>query len=73
MVITKFIYELILTRFGCTFILVSDQNIHFINHAIEIFTNHFPIMKHNLDHLLCHNPSLGLATKVRACKGAGQE
>jgi hypothetical protein len=22
---------------------------------------------------LCHNPSLGLATKARACKGAGQE
>jgi hypothetical protein len=21
----------------------------------------------------CHNPSFGLATKVRACKGAGQE
>jgi hypothetical protein len=22
---------------------------------------------------LCHNPNLGLATKVRACKVAGQE
>jgi hypothetical protein len=26
-----------------------------------------------LIHHLCHNPSLGLATKERACKGAGQE
>ncbi len=23
--------------------------------------------------IFCHNPSLGLATKVRACKGVGQE
>jgi hypothetical protein len=22
---------------------------------------------------ICHNPSLGLTTKIRACKGAGQE
>jgi len=41
MVIAKFIYESILTRFDCTFILVSDQNTHFINYAIEMFTNHF--------------------------------
>jgi hypothetical protein len=38
---TKFIYEFILTWFGCPFILVSDQGIHFINDAIKIFTNHF--------------------------------
>jgi hypothetical protein len=24
-------------------------------------------------YILCHNPSLGLATKARACKGVGQE
>jgi len=24
-------------------------------------------------HIKCHNPSLGLATKARACKVAGQE
>jgi hypothetical protein len=41
MLIAEFIYESILTRFGCTFILVSDQNTHFINYAIEMFTNHF--------------------------------
>jgi hypothetical protein len=40
-VITKFIYEFILTRFGCLLILVSDQGIHSINDAIEIFTIHF--------------------------------
>jgi len=27
----------------------------------------------NESKLMCHNPSLGLATKVRACEGAGQE
>jgi hypothetical protein len=40
-VITKFIYEFIFTRFGSSFILVSDQGTHFINDAIEIFTIHF--------------------------------
>jgi hypothetical protein len=39
--ITKFIYEFIFTRFGSSFILVSDQGTHFINDAIEIFTIHF--------------------------------
>jgi len=24
-------------------------------------------------HQMCHNPNLGLVTKVRACEGAGQE
>jgi hypothetical protein len=38
---TKFIYEFILTRFGCLLILISDQAIHFINNAIEILTHHF--------------------------------
>ncbi len=40
-VITKFIYEFILTRFGCSLILVSDQGTHFIDDTIEIFTIHF--------------------------------
>jgi hypothetical protein len=31
-------------RFGCPFILVSDQGIHFIKDAIEIFTNHFLLL-----------------------------
>ncbi len=27
----------------------------------------------SIDKLECHNPSLGLMTKARACKGAGQK
>jgi hypothetical protein len=37
----KLIYEFILTQFGYTLILVSDQRTHFINKAIEILTNYF--------------------------------
>jgi hypothetical protein len=37
----QFIYEFILTKFGCPFILVSDQGAHLINEAIEILTIHF--------------------------------
>jgi len=33
-----------------------------------------PLMKHNSTiSIFCHNPSLGLATKARVCKGASQE
>jgi hypothetical protein len=38
---TQFIYEFILTRYCCTFILVNNQGTHFINEAIEILTTHF--------------------------------
>jgi hypothetical protein len=38
---TKFIYEFILIRFECPLTLVSDQETHFINEAIEILTIHF--------------------------------
>lgn len=44
-VMAKFIYEFIFTKFGCPFILVSDQITHFINNAIDILTYDF-------DHLL---------------------
>jgi hypothetical protein len=27
----------------------------------------------NIQNSICHNPSLGLATKARTCEGAGQE
>jgi hypothetical protein len=39
--ISKFIYEFIPTRFGCPFTLVSNQSTHFINDNIEILSNHF--------------------------------
>jgi hypothetical protein len=44
-VIVKFIYEFIITRFGCPLTLVNDQNTHFINDAIEVFTNHFTLQQ----------------------------
>jgi hypothetical protein len=44
-VITKCIYEFIITRFGCPLTLISDQDIHFINDTIGILTNHF-LLRH---------------------------
>ncbi len=41
MVTIQFIYESILTKFGCPLTLVSDQGTHFINEAIKILTTHF--------------------------------
>ncbi len=40
----KFIYEFIITKFGCSLTLVSDQGVHFISVAIKILTTFF--MKH---------------------------
>jgi hypothetical protein len=42
---TKFLYECILTRFGCLLIIVTDQGVHFINDAIKYLTDHF-LLKH---------------------------
>jgi len=42
---TKFLYECILTRFGCPLIILIDQGVHFIGDAIKYLTNHF-LMKH---------------------------
>jgi hypothetical protein len=44
-VTTKFLYECILTRFGCPLIIVIDKGVHFINDAIKYLTNHF-LLKH---------------------------
>jgi hypothetical protein len=42
---TKFMYECILTKFGCPLIIVTNQGVHFINDAIEYLTYHF-LIKH---------------------------
>ena len=39
----KFIYENIITRFGCPLTLISDQGTHFINRTIKTLTNQFQI------------------------------
>jgi hypothetical protein len=42
---TKFMYECILTKFGCPLTIVIDQGVHFINDAIMYLTYHF-LMRH---------------------------
>jgi hypothetical protein len=42
---TKFMYECILTKFGCPLTIVMDQGVHFINDAIKYLTHHF-LLKH---------------------------
>ncbi len=42
----KFIYENIITHFGCPTHLVSDQGASFINRTIEILTQEFMIKHH---------------------------
>ncbi len=42
---TIFLYECILTKFGCPLTIVTDQEVHFIHHAIKYLTDHF-LMKH---------------------------
>jgi hypothetical protein len=44
-IIVKFLYECILTRFGCPLTIVTDQGVHFINDAIKYLTDHF-LLKH---------------------------
>jgi hypothetical protein len=44
-IITKFTYEYILTRFRCPLTIVTDQGVHFINDAIKYLTCHF-LLKH---------------------------
>ncbi len=40
-IITKILYECILTKFGCPLTIVIDQGVHFINDAIKYLTDHF--------------------------------
>ena len=42
-VAAKFIYENIITRFGCPLTLISDQGLHFINKTIASLTEQFKI------------------------------
>jgi hypothetical protein len=44
-VTTNFLYECILTRFGCPLTIITSQGVHFINDAIKYLTNHF-LLKH---------------------------
>jgi hypothetical protein len=44
-IVAKFLYECILTKFGCPLIIVIDHGVHFINDAIKYLTNHF-LLKH---------------------------
>ncbi len=45
---TKFLYEHIITQFGCPTHLVSDQGSHFVNGIIEVLTIKFKITHHKL-------------------------
>ncbi len=44
-IIAKFLYECILTKFQCPLTIVTDQGVHFINDAIKYLIDHF-LMKH---------------------------
>ena len=41
----QFLYEAILTRFGCPLHFVSDQGSHFLNGTIQVLTKHF-LLRH---------------------------
>jgi hypothetical protein len=40
-IITKFIYECILIKFGCLLTIVTHQGVHFINDFIKYLTYYF--------------------------------
>jgi len=44
--IAKFLYENIITQFGCPTHLVNDQGNHFINSSIELLVQEFMITHH---------------------------
>jgi hypothetical protein len=44
-VTTNFMYECILTRFGCLLTIIINQGVHFINDVIKYLKDHF-LLKH---------------------------
>ncbi len=44
-VIAKFVYECILTKFGCPLTIVTNKGVHFIDDAIKYLIDHF-VLKH---------------------------
>ena len=42
-IVAKFIYENIITIFGCPLTLINDQGTHFINKTIKTLTDQFQI------------------------------
>ena len=52
-VAAKFIYENIITRFGCSITLINDQGSHFIDKTIKALTYQFKI---DHRHSIAYNP-----------------
>jgi transposase InsO family protein len=40
---THFLFEQVITRFGCLRVLMSDQGMHFINNTISVVTEEFEV------------------------------
>jgi len=62
-IITKFLYECILTKFGCPLTVIINQGIHFINDAIKYSTNNF-LLKHVTTYYLQGNGQARSINKV---------
>ena len=45
-IVAQFIFESIISRFGCPVILMSDQGTHFLNRTIEALIEEFQIQHH---------------------------
>ena len=57
----KFIYKIIITRFGCPITLISDQGSHFIIKTIKALIDQFKI---NHQHSTVYHPQLNGAIKA---------
>jgi transposase InsO family protein len=45
-IVTRFIFDDIITRFGCPKILMSDQGTHFLNKTVEALIEEFAVHLH---------------------------